>query len=225
MDNKKTAPFITLEGIDGSGKSSQIEIIQNYLLKRGYNVELTHEPGGTHVANKIRSIFKNENVDPTTELLLAFASRKEHLEKKIIPALNRGVAVICDRFTDSTYAYQGGGRNMADNEIKTLEDITQKGIKPDAVFYFEIDYKTSQQRTTGRGKKDRFDSEEDLFFNSVIEAYNKRGENPDNNYIKIDATKKINQVSKSVLEQLEIFINKWEKDLEKKNNSNKKIVP
>src|SRR4030067_314607 len=153
--------FITFEGIEGSGKSTQIKLLSDYLKAKGHSVLITAEPGGTDIGSKIRKLLlePENHMDPLTELLLYNASRAEHVRKVIYPALMQGGVVICDRFTDSTTAYQGYGRGMDITIIKTLNDVVVPELKPFITFLLDMDVQEGLRRNIGAKKEDRFELE------------------------------------------------------------------
>ena len=169
-----TGKFITLEGIEGVGKSTHLESVADWLRERGHSFVLTREPGGTPIAERIRSIILDESPDELpalAELLLMFAARAAHLETLIRPALSRGKWVICDRFIDATYAYQGAGRGLSTKFIAELSEMLQQGLRPDLTILLDLPLATSSQRRALRGQKDRFESEQDAFFARVQKGY------------------------------------------------------
>ncbi|MGH1441813.1 MAG: dTMP kinase, partial [Cellvibrionaceae bacterium] len=140
--NKKMGQFITIEGSEGVGKSTNISFIKDYLEQKGIDLLITREPGGTPLAEQIRELLlakRDESVDETAELLLMFAARAQHLNTVILPAIAEGKWVLCDRFTDSTYAYQGGGRGLDQALIANLEKLVQGEVQPDLTLYLDID--------------------------------------------------------------------------------------
>lgn len=171
---QRMGTFITIEGIEGVGKSTNLKFMEGILKDAGQTVVITREPGGTVLAEKIRELL----IDPThppctpdTELLLMFASRAEHLAEKIRPALERGEWVLCDRFTDATYAYQGAGRGIDLSHIHALEDWLQEGLRPDLTVVLDADVELGMQRAGKRGDLDRFEQEQLEFFKRVRRAY------------------------------------------------------
>lgn len=175
-DNKngQAALFITIEGIEGVGKSTNIEFIKNLLEKNGIDFVLTREPGGTLLAERIRKILLEVSDEPLTELselLLVFAARAQHVARVIRPALESGRWVICDRFTDATYAYQGGGRGLDASKIAALENLVQGQLRPDLTVVLDLDPRTGIERATKRGSLDRFEQEELQFFEKVRQTY------------------------------------------------------
>lgn len=164
--------FITIEGGDGAGKSTFIPIIQNYLTNQGEEVILTREPGGTFLGEKLRDLLLTHKMDTLAETLLMFAARAEHIEQIIKPALNDGKWVICDRFTDSTFAYQSAAKGLPESVIKTLQDVVQKDLLPGLTFVFDVPLAVSKQRLLKTGKiPDKFESEDDTFKENVNIGY------------------------------------------------------
>ena len=166
--------FITLEGIEGAGKSTQCTFIEKELVKCGHDVVLTREPGGTAVGEEIREILlhgRDLHIDDRTELLLMFTARMQHLTEVIRPALAAGKTVLCDRFTDATYAYQGGGRGIPTEDIAALEQFVQKDLRPDHTILFDVPVDVGLARANKRGNADRFESETVRFFENVRKAY------------------------------------------------------
>jgi len=166
--------FITLEGIEGVGKSTHLESVADWLRERGHSYVLTREPGGTPIAERIRSIILDESSDELpalAELLLMFAARAAHLETVIRPALSRGEWVVCDRFIDATYAYQGAGRGLSTKFIAGLAEVIQQGLQPDLTILLDVPLAMSSQRRALRDQEDRFESEHDAFFARVQKGY------------------------------------------------------
>lgn len=182
--------FITLEGIEGAGKSTQAAFITERLRAAGHAVEQTREPGGTPQAESIRELLlgaRSRNMPETTELLLMFAARAAHLQQKILPSLKQGRWVVCDRFTDATYAYQSAGRGLPQAHVAALEKIVQKRLRPDLVIVFDLPVQLGLQRARGRGDANRFEDEQIAFFERVRQCYLERaGQNPER-YVVIDA--------------------------------------
>lgn len=166
-----TGQFITIEGVEGAGKSTQVAFIKQRLEEQGKQVVMTREPGGTDISEQIRSLLLTPMANPMaidTELLLMFAGRAEHVEKVIRPALERGDWVICDRFTDASFAYQGGGRGVSRERIKALADWTLKGLKPDLTFLFDLSVELGLKRVIARKNGvDRFEQEKVDFFGPI----------------------------------------------------------
>ncbi len=207
-----TGMFITFEGPEGAGKSTNVYYLTNRLQEVGYSVVVTREPGGTELSEKIRELL----LDPSfkkmandTELLLVFAARAEHLKQVIIPAIEEGKVVICDRFTDATYAYQGGGRGIDINKIALLERMVQGTVRPDLTLLFDLPAAVGLSRVKrNRGSLDRFEQEDLQFFGAVREAYWQRAEKYPDIFRIIDASQTIEKVQ---LQMDACFIEIWER--------------
>ena len=183
--------FITIEGGEGAGKTTQIGRIAAWLHERGHTVVQTREPGGTALAEKLRDILlDNDNValSSLAELLLMFASRAQHLDDLIRPALGRGETVICDRFTDATWAYQGGGRGLPAEPIATLEQLVHGDLQPDLTLLFDLPVALGLERAARRSASDRFESETLAFFERVREAYRARAARFPERFVLVDAS-------------------------------------
>ncbi len=164
--------FITLEGVDGAGKSTHIPWIAERLRASGREVVVTREPGGTPLAEKLRALVLAEAMDPVSETLLMFAARADHVQKVISPALARNAWVVCDRFTDATVAYQGGGKGVSVDLIRRLAQSVHPGLEPDQTLVFDCSYEVSRSRLSASGRAlDRFEAEERAFFDRVRAAY------------------------------------------------------
>ena len=177
--NDVIGKLISLEGVDGAGKTTHLEYLCDYLVKRQVTVLTTREPGGTHVGEQLRSILLDaaEPIAPLTELLLMFAARAEHIQKVIRPALLAGTWVLCDRFTDATYAYQGGGRGIDSQHIEVLEHMTQGSLRPDLTFLLDLPVEVGLRRRRGLDRsQDRFESQDLEFKQRVRLAYLERSE-------------------------------------------------
>ena len=171
--------LISLEGVDGAGKTTHLEYLCDYLVKRQVTVLTAREPGGTHVGEQLRSILLDaaEPIAPLTELLMMFAARAEHIQKVIRPALLAGTWVLCDRFTDATYAYQGGGRGIDSQHIEVLEHMTQGSLRPDLTFLLDLPVEVGLRRRRGLDRsRDRFESQDLEFKQRVRLAYLERSE-------------------------------------------------
>jgi len=205
------AQLITLEGIEGVGKSTHISMICKFLQDRGISVINTREPGGTILGEKIRSLLLDgDSMCDDTELLLMFAARAEHLHQIIRPALVQNQWVICDRFTDASYAYQGGGRGMDKRRIATLETWVQAELRPDLTLIFDTPVDIALQRAKQRSQADRFEREKLNFFNRVREIYLQRATENPNRYHIINAALPLNEVTDNLRNFLKekFFINK-----------------
>ena len=197
--------FITLEGPEGAGKSTNREYLAERLREQGMQVLLTREPGGTPLAERIRELLLTPSDEPMasdTELLLVFAARAQHLAQVIRPALASGCIVLCDRFTDATYAYQGGGRGLSEARIAVLEDFVQGDLRPDLTLIFDLPVEVGLARAAARGRLDRFEQEGQAFFHAVRQAYLQRAEAEPQRYRIVDAAQTLAQVQHSLDELL-----------------------
>ncbi len=200
--------FISIEGLEGAGKTTQAEVLVRWLTQQGHSIVRTREPGGTPIAEEIRRVVLNhydEPMDATAELLLVFAARKQHVEALISPAINDGKWVVSDRFTDATYAYQGGGRQLNTSLIAQLEQIVLDGFLPDLTIWFDCDAQTGLTRARARGTLDRIENEDLDFFNRCRDAYAKRVEQQPHRFIRINASNSVEQVSKDLVDALELY--------------------
>lgn len=168
--------FITLEGIDGAGKSTHLAWLENYLISKGITTVTTREPGGTPLGEQLRALLldQRQTMHAETEVLLMFAARREHLDKVILPTLGKGEWVISDRFTDASFAYQGGGRGVALRKLEELERWVQDSFQPDLTLYFDVSVELGKQRVQSIKAYDRFEQEQNVFFQRVREAYLQR---------------------------------------------------
>jgi dTMP kinase len=189
--------FITLEGIEGAGKSTQASYLAELITARGPAVAVTREPGGTPLAEAIRGVLLNDwpdGVPANTELLLMFAARAAHLEQKILPELKKGTWVVCDRFTDASYAYQSAGRGMPRQDIAELERLVQGSLRPDLVLVFDLPVAVGLGRAKSRGQTNRFEAENMAFFERVRQCYLERAAADVSRYAVIDASVDQDQV-------------------------------
>jgi dTMP kinase len=200
--------FITLEGVEGAGKTTNLSFIQQWLERAGERVVVTREPGGTKLGEHIRNLLldpENElSIHPESELLLMFAARAQHLHQVILPALGSGKTVVCDRFTDASFAYQGAGRGLAPGKIAALQTWLQGGIRPDLTLIFDIDVKTGLQRATSLGQADRFEKEKAEFFERVRTCYLDRAKTR-SRYRVIDGSGELEAVQAQIGRVLETF--------------------
>lgn len=201
--------FITLEGGEGVGKSTNVNFVRDCLTAAGKTVVVTREPGGTSLAEHIRSILldgRTEGMDPNTELLLMFAARAEHLGSVVRPALERGDWVVCDRFTDATYAYQGGGRGIAWERIAVLEKWVQGDLRPDLTLLLDAPPEVGRSRMRDRGgRPDRFEQEQRAFFERVRAAYLTLADRESRRYRVVDAARPLNEVQDRLRQILNEF--------------------
>jgi dTMP kinase len=197
----KRGRFITFEGTEGVGKSTQLRLAADTLRELGADVVVTREPGGTPMAESIRELLltpRDEPVHETTELLLMFAARAQHLYQKILPALEQGQWVLCDRFTDATFAYQGGGRGVAKGKIAQLETLVQGEIRPDHVIWLDAPVETGMARARQRGELDRFEQENLEFFQRIRDSYRERAQADPARYFRVDASLPLPDVSTQI---------------------------
>jgi dTMP kinase len=179
--------FITVEGIDGAGKSSHVDALAAWLRERGHAVVLTREPGGTPLAESLRALFLEREMDALTEALLVFAARRDHLCQLIEPALARGATVLCDRFTDATFAYQGGGRGFNLGVLSMLEGWVQQGRQPDLTLWFDLPADEAARRRSAARAADRLERETLVFFDRVRQGYARRCAEAPRRFARIDA--------------------------------------
>ncbi|SFV88194.1 Thymidylate kinase [hydrothermal vent metagenome] len=192
--------FITIDGIEGAGKSTQINFICDYLKDQNINVVLTREPGGTEIGEKIRELLlsTDSKMHSDTELLLMFAARNEHIYSKILPTLKQGDWVLSDRFTDASYAYQGGGRGLDIKRIAQLEQWVLQDFTPDMTLLLDLPVNIGMQRVASRGTKDRIEQEDFDFFNRVRQAYIARSEQYPERIKLIDAANSTDDISSQI---------------------------
>ena len=179
--------FITFEGIDGAGKSTHIAALASWVRGRGHEVVLTREPGGTALAEQLRAMVLHQAMDALTEALLVFAARRDHLVTLILPALARGATVLCDRFTDASFAYQGGGRGFDLAVLEQLERWVQAGRQPDLTVWFDLPPSTAAARRGAVRVPDRFEAQDTEFFERAAAAYARRCQQMPQRFARIDA--------------------------------------
>lgn len=193
--------FITVEGTEGVGKSSNMEFIENYLGAKGIELVVTREPGGTALSEKIRDMLldaKQDAMSDDTELLMMFAARAQHLNELIIPALKKGQWVLCDRFTDASYAYQGGGRGIAESRIAQLEQWVQGDLRPDITLLLDLPVDVGLKRANSRSEPDRFEQEKHNFFEKVRACYLERAKRYPERFRVIDAQPPLEEVQSQI---------------------------
>lgn len=198
--------FITVEGIEGVGKTTNIKFIKTCFEERSLPLILTREPGGTVIAEQIRELLLANQEEPLhddAELLLVFAARAQHLNQLIKPALLEGKTVLCDRFTDATYAYQGGGRNLSQSKIARLEQWVQGDLRPDLTIVLDLPVQIGMARVSQRGKPDRFERERHEFFERVRQVYLKRAGADPQRYSVINADQPLDKVQAEILSLLQ----------------------
>ena len=193
-----TAKFITLEGVDGAGKSTHIPSILAALELKGCEVVSTREPGGTVLGERLRELLLHESMHAETETLLMFAARREHIANVIAPALKRGAYVLSDRFTDATYAYQSGAKGVLASKIAILEQWVQEDLQPDITLLFDVPVEVSIARLSGARSPDKFERESADFFTRIRNAYLERARQNPARFRVIDASQPLEEVAKSV---------------------------
>lgn len=201
-----TGRFITLEGGEGAGKSTMLAFIESWLREHGHEVRVTREPGGTELGERVRDLLLHRHeleISPETETLLMFAARAEHVTRIIRPALAAGITVLCDRFTDATYAYQGGGRGVAPNRIATLEQWVQDDLRPHLTLLLDVPVATGLGRAGNRSAPDRFEREQHAFFERVRACYLDRAAREPGRIRVIDASRPVDQVQAQIAHVLQ----------------------
>lgn len=204
--------FITIEGIEGVGKTTHVGAIAEQIRAAGKEVLVTREPGGVPLAEKIRSLLLSTETPapaPMTELLLMFSARSAHLDGLIRPALADGRWVVCDRFTDASYAYQGAGRELGSEAVATLENLVQQDFRPDLTLLLDADWSVTRSRRVRRGISDRFEMEDRRFFERVRQAYLDRARREPARITVIDASADLSQVQHHITARLATFISKY----------------
>lgn len=203
--------FLVLDGIDGAGKSTHLAFIQEFLANEHIETIYTREPGGTPLSERLRDILLNKNnmIHPDSETLLMFAARAQHLNQLIYPALQQGKWVISDRFTDASYAYQSGGRQMPDSRIATIETWVQGDFRPDMTIIFDVPVAVSQERVAKARQKDRFEQEDPAFFERVRQAYLRQAAKSPQRYAVIDSNQDKQMVQNHLLHILSGCLKQW----------------
>jgi dTMP kinase len=197
-----TGRFITFEGIDGAGKSTHIEPTATALRAAGQTVVCTREPGGTELAERLRELVLHATMDGVSETLLVFAARRDHIGRVIAPALARDEVVLCDRFTDATFAYQGFGRGQSLELLERLEAEVQQGLQPDLTLWFDLDPRVAAERRAQARAADRFEAEDAAFFERVRQGYLARMSAAPQRFARIDASRGRDEVARQVAETL-----------------------
>ena len=198
--------FITLEGVDGAGKSTHVAWIAERLRAHGHTVLVTREPGGTPLAERLRELVLVEPMDPIAETMLLFAARADHVKRVIDPALRAGTWVLCDRFTDATFAYQGGGKGVAAELIAHLAQVSHDGLLPDRTLVFDCPYEVSRERLKHTGRvPDRFEREDREFFERVRQEYLGLARSDPERIRVVDASRPVDDIKKIIEEELSIL--------------------
>jgi dTMP kinase len=198
--------FVTFEGIDGAGKSTHIASVHEFLNARGIEVVCTREPGGTPLGESIRALFLNHAMTPQTETMLVFAARNEHLRTVVWPALEQGTWVLCDRFTDATFAYQGGGRGLGNEYVQRVADLVHPNFAPALTLLFDLPPDAAQDRMTGRDTRDRIESEAVEFHDRVRATYLARAQNESNRIAVFDSHQPKAVVREQVLARVQALV-------------------
>lgn len=206
MTPRKKGIFLTFEGVDGAGKSTHVQWSVEQLRARGLNVVSTREPGGTAIGEKLRELLLKESMGLECETLMMFAARAQHLHEVIRPALESGAWVVCDRFTDATFAYQGGGRELGVNRIATLEQWVHPDLQPDCTWLFDVPLEVARERLNRTREKDRFELEEDAFFTRTREVYLARAMQDPVRFSIIDSTAPIEAIRLTLTEKLDALV-------------------
>jgi len=199
------AYFITVEGIDGAGKSTHLEFIQNYLNKKNIQNKLTREPGGTEIGEKLRQLLLHDDMDVGTETMMMFAARYEHLVTVIQPALKSNISIICDRFTDASYAYQQGGKGIDKSFIKSLEELVHPNLTPDLTFLFDLDPDVAHSRISSERNLDKFEKQSSTFFNGVRKVYLELAKKHSRFHV-IDSSQTIDQIQQIISKKLDELV-------------------
>ena len=195
---KSNPKFITLEGVDGAGKSTCIKFIKKYLRDKNLNYLFTREPGGTALGEKLREILLHDDMNPETETLLMFSARNEHVHQIIKPNLKAGIIVISDRFTDATYAYQSGGKNVSMEKITTLKNWVHKDLKPDLTLLFDLPTDVSLSRLKSDGNLDKFEKEAANFHTKIRKSYLEFAKKEPKRFEIINSNQNINIIEKEI---------------------------
>ena len=198
-----TGRFVTVEGIDGAGKSTHIDALARRWQSQGLTVRRTREPGGTPLAERLRELVLHEPMDALTEALLVFAARRDHLQQVIEPALARGELVLCDRFTDATFAYQGHGRGHDVTMLSTLEAWVQQGREPDLTLWFDVPPGVAAQRLAAARSPDRFERQDEAFFARVAAGYAARAAAAPGRFLRIDGHQSVEAVGAALQRALD----------------------
>ena len=200
----KRGRFVTFEGIDGAGKSTHLAWAADFLRGRGVGLIVTREPGGTILGERLRQILLagDQRIHPETETLMMFTARRQHLEDVILPALQRGDWVLCDRFTDASFAYQGGGRGVAKDKLEVLERWVHPDLQPDLTLLFDVSAELGQSRVAGVKSPDRFEREDVGFFSRVRNAYLERLQQWPNRMVRVDGSKSIADIQGELEQRL-----------------------
>jgi dTMP kinase len=197
--------FITIEGMDGSGKTTQINLLKDFFEKQGKHVHVTREPGGTRISEAIREIILNidyQEMDYITEALLYAASRAQHVAEYILPAIEKGDIVICDRFVDSSIVYQGMARGLGQETVATINRFATRGLEPDVTFFLDLEHRQGMERKKNQQELDRLESEKEYFHQKVRDGYKQLAKDNQKRMIDVDAGQSIEEVHQSIIKAL-----------------------
>lgn len=203
--------FLTLEGVDGAGKSTHIPFMKQFLQSHDIPILVTREPGGTPLGENLRHLLLTDPMSLETECLLMFAARQEHIQKRIQPALKQGHWVLCDRFTDATYAYQGAGRGLGAQRVRVLEQWVHAALTPDRTWLFDLPLDLARQRLMKTRVLDRFEQEDMEFFLRTQQGYYDRVHEEPARFSMIDASLTINEIQEQLQDELLQLINQWQR--------------
>ncbi|MYN12172.1 dTMP kinase [Pusillimonas sp. TS35] len=206
---KQRGCFITLEGVDGAGKSTHVQWMVDHLRAHGLTVVCSREPGGTELGERLRELLLSCEMTARTEAMLMFASRCEHVRSVIAPALDRGAWVVCDRFTDASYAYQGGGRELGYEAVRALDTWALGGFGPDRTWLFDVPLEVARARLADAREPDRFEREGAAFFSRTRQAYHELARREPNRLCVIDSTQPIAAIRALLASQLDALVRGW----------------
>ncbi len=209
MQSQQRGCFITLEGLDGAGKSTHVQWLVDRLHDKGLSVLSTREPGGTELGERLRDLLLNCAMQAKTEALLMFAARCEHVNQVILPALRQGTWVVCDRYTDASYAYQGGGRQLGSSAVQVLENWALDGLQPDCSWLFDVPLAVARERLTSAREPDRFEQEGAAFFERTRQAYHERVAQQPQRLRPLDSTLPIDEIRGVLGAQLDELVRQW----------------
>lgn len=206
----KRGQFLSLEGVDGAGKSTHIPFIEQCLQQYGIEVVSTREPGGTPLGETLRELLLHQPMHLKTETLLMVAARNEHIEQVIVPALAAGKWVLCDRFADATYAYQGGGRQLGGAAIEALEQWVHPQLWPDQTWFFDLPLELAAQRLSASREPDRFEQEQGAFFSRTQQFYQQRAQAQPQRFVTIDSSQRIETIQEQLQQRVEQWVQAWQ---------------
>lgn len=208
----KRGVFLSLEGVDGAGKSTHIPFITQVLQQQGIEVVVTREPGGTELGETLRELLLHQPMSVKTETLLMVAARNEHIEQVIAPALAAGKWVLCDRFSDATFAYQGGGRELGAAAIEALEQWVHAELWPDRTWFFDLPLKMAMQRLQASRVLDRFEQEQEGFFVRTQQFYQQRAQSQPQRFVTIDSSQSIAAIQTQLQQQIHQLVDQWQQN-------------